>query len=145
MGRNRFVNGDVNRIELSDGDWIEVKKDLNTGDQKKLEAAGNGIPVRLADGTVHTPIDWAIYEIDRAVIFLTAWSFQDFTKDPPQPVALTRAAIVAMDPPDFEEMNKAIFNWVMQRAAEKNALRATRTSTLKSSPDAEPVPEVTSV
>lgn len=137
MKRQKFVNGDVHRIDISDGDWIEVKKDLNTGDQKRLEAAGNGVPIKLADGSMYTPIDWSIYEIDRAAIFLTAWSLQDGNG---QPVKLERAAICALEPMDFEEINTTIFKWVMARAAEKNALRAS----LALKKLGEPVPEVTS-
>jgi hypothetical protein len=36
MARNRFVIPDVVRLSLSDGDWIDVKKELNAGEQRKV-------------------------------------------------------------------------------------------------------------
>lgn len=146
MSRNRFVSTDTHKIPLSDGDWIEVKKDLNTGDQKRLEQAGSGTPIRINDGTIHTPIDWSRYEIERAAIFLTNWHVHRVDTDGiPVPVPLLDKdgkvqvdAIEALDPFDFEEINKAIFKYVMDRAAEKNALRAAQTPKIDVLPEPEP-------
>ena len=36
MGKNRFVTPDTARVELSDGDWIEIKERLTYGEQQRL-------------------------------------------------------------------------------------------------------------
>lgn len=127
MSKNRFTSGEVERLDLSEGDWVEIVKDLNTGEQKKLEAAGLKPPIAVSqpDGTfkIVSPIDWEVYEIDRAMIFLKAWSFRD-KEDRPKP--LTRDAVKALSPPDFEEVNQAIITYTIKRAAEKNAERVAR-------------------
>lgn len=116
MGRNRFNEPAVDRIPLSDGDWIEVKRDLDTGDAKKLEAAGMKNPIRMENGEIYTPIDWEVYELHRAMIFLTDWSFCDSTAKPRK---LSLDALRALKPPDFEEINTAIYSHIFARAKEK--------------------------
>ena len=38
MGRRRGVRPESVRLELSDGDWIDVKKQLNAGEQRRIFA-----------------------------------------------------------------------------------------------------------
>lgn len=129
MGRNRFVLPEVVRIPLSEGDWIEVKKDLNTGDQKLLESVGM-MYVKLPDGTVTGQVDWEVYELRRAMIFLKDWSFRD---EQDKPVALkTKEGLIsidalrALDVPSFAEVNAAILKHVVERTKEKKAEREAR-------------------
>lgn len=124
MARIRFIKPDIKRIYLSDDGWIEVKKDLNTGDTKLLEAAGMKPPVIL-DGKPFSSIDWGTYELERAMIFLTDWSFRG---EDDKPVQLSMAAVKNLDPRDFEEINTAIINHVFERSKEK---KAERDATLK--------------
>lgn len=119
MARNRFVSLNVDRIQLSDGDWIEVKQDLNTGDQKKLEAAGFKPPIMI-DGKIITPIDWEVYELHRAVIFLTDWSFRNADD---KSVPLNLDSLNALEPESFKEINDAIVKHTLDRVKEKNAQR----------------------
>lgn len=130
---SRFVKAEVQRLSISNGDWIEIRKDLNTGELKQLEAAGNGIPLRLADGSVYTPIDWAVYEVDRAAIFLLDWSIKgDDDKVVPLMVfnkelgrnIVDVTVLKALEPLSFAEINTAITEHVLRRSTEKNAERA---------------------
>lgn len=120
MGRNRFQAPEVERIPLSDGDWIEIKRDLNAGDNRKLEAAGLKPPT-VVEGKIISPVNWETYDFERAVIFLVDWSFRD--KDD-KPVKLTIDALKALTTGDFNEVNTAIFRYVMTHAAEKAAHKA---------------------
>lgn len=124
MARNRFTLSEVERIEISDGDWIEIKKDLNTGEVKRLESSGLKPPVTdVVTGKLVNPIDWEIYEIDRAVIFLQDWSFRDSSD---KPVKISRDSVKALDPATFEEINVAIFEHTVRRATEKKTLKTDR-------------------
>lgn len=121
MGRNRFVVTASTRIELSDGDWIEVKKELTTGDDKKREAAG--LVPTLIDGKVVHATDWEVYEIERNAIWITAWSFRD-AKD--TPVLLSVDAIRALDTDTFKEISDAINAHVEAIAAAKKPKTPTK-------------------
>lgn len=125
MGRNRFVTAEVDRVPLSDGDWIEVKRDLNTGDARKLEAAGLKPPV-MVEGRIISPIDWAVYDLERAIIFLVDWSF----KGPDdKPVTLNMDALRTLQPPDFDEINRAITKHTIERATAKKQLQGEKVPT----------------
>lgn len=135
MSRNRFVVQDFIRLPLSDGDWIEIKKQLNNGESKKLEAAGMKTPIRI-DGELITPIDWEVYEIERCLIFLLDWSLKGADD---KPVKISAAALRAMFPADFEEINRAIFDYIARVAKEKNAQRAMEASKNSESPESDQI------
>ena len=120
MKRNRVVRPDVTRITISDGDWIEVKNELNVGDQKKLEAAGLQPPIML-NGRPFQPIDWAVYELERALIFLTKWSLTG--GEPEGDIPLDFSGISSLDGETFEEINKAIFAHTVEMSKAKKARR----------------------
>lgn len=126
MSRNRFTVAEPHRIHLSEDEWIDVKKDLSNGDSKKLEAAGLDKPVSV-DGKIIRPIDWERYEIERAAIFLIDWNLRDGNnKEIPikrKDGSIDPAALRALNPEDFDEINTAIMEYTLARSAEKNALR----------------------
>lgn len=115
MGRIRFHAPIVDRIPISDGDWIEVKHKLNNGDQKRLESAGLKPPM-VVGGKIISPIDWEVYEIHRAMIFLTAWSLHG---PDDKPIDITVDALRALDTDSFEEINRAIYRHIAQVTAEE--------------------------
>jgi hypothetical protein len=39
-GRARFARGDAVRLELSEGDWVLVRRELSYGQQRRLAAFG---------------------------------------------------------------------------------------------------------
>lgn len=132
MGRVRVVSPGSDRVEISDGDWIEVKRELNTGDSKRLEGAGLKPPV-MVEGRVISPIDWTVYELERALIFLTDWSLKG-ADDKPLPLNLD--SLKAIDPPSFDEINNAIVKHTVDKAKEKNAQRALTTENSNQTSDA---------
>jgi hypothetical protein len=123
MGRNRFPTQKTVRCELSDGDWIEIKEDLNNGDTKQLEQSGVQPPRNDGTGRIVIPVDWAQYELERALIFLTDWSFRDAAD---KPVKITMDALKALEPETFVEVHKAISDHVVARAEAKKAERAAK-------------------
>lgn len=132
MGRtDRFVAAgelNVKRLSLTEGDWIEVRRRLNSGEDKALDNVGQMGPA-VVDGRVVFPIDWVRYEHERAMIWLLDWSFRDAND---KPVPLSLSAIKALDPLDFEEVNDAIIKHMAEYnrdTAAKKASRATRTPT----------------
>lgn len=125
---DRFVVPGSKKLELSDGDWIKVKKQLNTGDNRKLDIAGQMPLVKVGD-KVMFPIDWSRHDQEVAAIWLTDWSFKDGEgKDVP----LSMDAIQALDPATFDEAYVAI----VKHSAEVAAERASK----KSGPGTQPTP-----
>lgn len=100
MGRNRFVQPESKRIDLSDGDWIEVKKELTIGEEKTLQACG--IKRTL---TAPPSVDWPEYHIGRVAVWLTGWSFRG---PDDKPVPLSVAAIRSLDAETFGEITDAL-------------------------------------
>lgn len=126
MGRrNRFVKPETIRIDISDGDWIEIKKTLNNGEMKRLETVGLK-PATIIDGKFFQPIDWEVHDIERCMVFLTGWSIHD---ENDKPVEVSAASLRAMDPESFSEINSAIMKHVLDTVKEKNAARESQLKT----------------
>lgn len=83
MGRNRFIQVDnVQRIELSEGDFIDVKKILSWGEQQ--DSFGDIIKsLPLGEGAAQ--LDPKRLNIGKALTYIVAWSFCD-AHGVPQPV-----------------------------------------------------------
>ncbi len=134
MGINRFLKTESDRIFISGGDWIEVKKDLDTGDSRRLEECGKCAPVmiddRLPNGKTYTrpfyPIDWSRYELERAMIWLTDWSFQDANQ---KSVALSIDALRALDTETFAEISEVLSKRLIEVSEKKTKLREERMKT----------------
>lgn len=118
MGRNRFITPISKRIHISDGDWIEVKQELDAGDSRKQDSlAVVPVPIEVKGKVeIHDRVDFSQYEIMRTFLWLTDWSLcgPDGNRRP-----LTLEAVRSLDVDTFEEVNRAIFNHVMEMAAEK--------------------------
>lgn len=127
MGRNRFVISLPKRIPLSDDDWIEVKTELNAGDFKRIEAAGQMTPILADDASMPLgkrilyPIDWSRYELERTEIWLLDWSFSQDGKNIP----VTMDAIKRLDTDTFQEVSDAISKHSTEIAMAKKKLKDT--------------------
>lgn len=101
MARCRFVQPDVVRLPLSDGDWIDVKKTLNAGESRN-------VLTRLVK-TMHfnekAEIDPAQVGLSKVVEFLVGWSFVDANG---KSVPVSESAINNLDGDTYAELVKAI-------------------------------------
>lgn len=70
---NRFVQPEVVRLDLSDGDWLEVRKELSMGEARR--AMARTIKTMRADGRIEPDIEM----VGRAEIaaYILDWSFVD--------------------------------------------------------------------
>lgn len=134
MGRNRTVEATSDRIEISDGDWIKVKHELNVGDQKRLEACGLGAPMFIG-GQVIRPIDWEIHDLQRALIWLTDWSISG---PDGKTLELSFETLRVLDVDTFDEINKAIIKHRMEEAESKKAAREAAKTPVEKLPIPEP-------
>lgn len=100
MARNRFVKPQTVRLELSDGDWIEVKKELNAGEYRRVF----GRLVKDMRAGERAQLDPEQVGLTKVVEYLVAWSLEDNGK----PVEVTEGAINSLDAQTFGEIVKAI-------------------------------------
>jgi hypothetical protein len=111
----RFVIPESVRIDLKDGpngekNWIEVKKELTVGEEKKFRAAGMKNVRPGADASA-IEIDWSEMAIARVEAFLVDWSAtrpDPKNKDKNVAVPVTVSAIKSLSAEDFEEIDTAI-------------------------------------
>lgn len=115
MGICRFVYPERERLELSHGDWVEVKKRLGIGEQKKVENGGLR-RVQGKDGNAEVILDFDEYSFVRAEVYVLEWSFKN--RDD-KPVEVSPSAIRNLDPKSFFELDNAIMKHIEAQEAEK--------------------------
>jgi hypothetical protein len=111
-----FVVPETVRINLSDDEWIEVKKELNVGEERRHFSLASVSTV--IDGRVVEHTDWSMYEILRAQLWMTKWHVHDENGEVP-PLSLD--AIKALTVDVFEEINQAIISHATEQAEIKKA------------------------
>lgn len=111
MAKKRFASLDTVKLELSDGDWIEIKRDLTYGDYLDLQDASTQ---RDADDKVQ--LRMGEFWINRILVWAVDWSFEDEHGK----VALNRDAIRALNAEAASEINKALQDYIDQQEASKN-------------------------
>jgi hypothetical protein len=117
MGRNRFVKPSVVRLPLSDEDWIDVKRELTSGEQRHIFSQ----IVKEHRGGEKPILDTQKVGATRLIEYLVGWSLCDENG----PVALTPSAIDNLDGETFLEIVSAIdaheLKIEAERAERKNA------------------------
>src|SRR5262245_2929100 len=85
MPKDRFVKEATTRLDLSDGDWLEVRTRLSYGQQMRMQAAGldrhldapgpggSGAPA----GPRKVAVDLVAFQLARFRTYITRWSFVD--------------------------------------------------------------------
>jgi hypothetical protein len=116
MGKNRFVVPDTARVELSDGDWIEIKERLTYGEQQRLAGGALTRMSGTGDGAA-IDLDFERYNLLRMETWLVDWSFVGANG---KPVKLSRAAIAALDPDTAAEIDAALTKHIEEIEAAKN-------------------------
>ena len=115
MPKLRFVTPNVVRLDLSDGDWIEVKEQLTYAERQRLSGAMLRT-VKTGAGDNEMGVDFARYAVLRLQMYLTDWSFKG---EDDKPVALSAAAIENLSEDAAGEINGAIDTYLEEREAGK--------------------------
>lgn len=139
MGRSRVVLPETQKLDISNGDWLLVKKRLNHGERqamfaRKYESTPFGSRVNLTTVGLEKPVtyllDWSLVGPDGQQIVIKGLSAVE-----------VEHALNALDEDTFQEIVAAIdrHEAAMQkeRAAEKNAQGgASASPAISPSPDA---------
>lgn len=97
----RFVQPEVVRLNLSDGDWLDVRRELSTGEARR--AMAKTIKTMRADGRIEPDLEM----LGRAEIeaYIVDWSFVD-AQD--KRVPFSDAAMHNLTQSAYEEIEAAV-------------------------------------
>ena len=116
--RCRFVQPEITRLPLSGGDWIDVKKQLNAGEQRRVF----GRLVKAMHFNEKTEINPEQLGRSKLAEYIIGWSFVDANGSP---VPFSEAAIDNLETDTYRELVTAVDEHEArideERAAEKNA------------------------
>lgn len=99
-----FVDPDTRTLQLSGGDWLEVKTRLTYGAAQRLGSVSLK-SLQNDGGAQKFDIDLSTYKIERMAAYIVDWSAR--TPDG-RKVAVSRDAFAALDPVAAEEINDAL-------------------------------------
>lgn len=116
-----FAVPEVVRLNLKiEGEWIEIKKVLNAGEERKQAFLAKTHVV--VDGKLYDTVDWSEYEFLRDDLWITAWHIHDAQGNvPPKSVAALKALTVEK----FNEIDNAVLAYIINQATEKKKERMT--------------------
>lgn len=139
MARNRFPAPAVERLPVSEGDWIEVKRELTVGEEKDTTLLAMR-EISQDDGQIKFRPDYQLMPFARAVIYLVGWSFHNAKG----PVKLEDdqkkrlAQLRALDSESWQEIDTAIAEHEEKTSAAKKSQAGT-IDTATSSTSVEPL------
>lgn len=111
----RFVQPETVRLDLSDGDWIEVKKQLTWGEQQEFANCGLSPTVK---GPQELQVDWAQVARRRLLIWLVDWSLVGPNG---KLMPVTANSVNALDPETGDEIVEALDRHITALAEAKKA------------------------
>jgi hypothetical protein len=101
MSRCRFVQPGIVRLTLTDDEWIDVKRELNAGEQRRVMAGY----VKTMESGERPTIDPERLGKTRLLEYIVAWSFKGFTG---QPEPFDESALDCLDMDTYKELDEAI-------------------------------------
>jgi hypothetical protein len=116
---SRFASGAAEKLPLSDGDWVLVRRELSYAQQRRLAAAGlSGVPQALVEQGQgqELSVDLAAFDLEKLHTWLLDWSFTD---EDGQPVVVSRQSIEALTPETGEEISAALSEYIAEADAKK--------------------------
>ncbi len=126
MGRCRVVQPEVVRIEISDGDFLDVKKQLNIGEYRRQFAE-----VYKQSASGGQTIDLERIGKTKLLAYLVGWSFVDLSG---APLSVSESSVDALDTDTYQELVAAIdaheTTEQKARAARKNVQDGERASSV---------------
>jgi len=139
MGRNRFVQPETVRLDIGDGDWIEVKKRLTSGEARR---AYTGI-IKNATQDGKFAFDMNVLGRQELLAYLVEWSLigLDGKRVPIDTEARKEAAVDALDQDDFKTIDDAVTAHIAAMEAERADAKKLRDGVTTSSAIS-PSPEI---
>jgi len=119
--KRRGVKPETVRLELSDGDWVDIKRVLTVGEESDIAFKAMKT-IRTADSAAE--IDGALMRFLMAATYVQGWSLLDYDGQPikwpvSKPLDDRVAVLRALDRESMEELEAAIA--AHRESLEKNA------------------------
>lgn len=106
MGRKyRFVKPEMERLELSGGDWIEIKKRLNVGELRKMQLGGLSMKAQPGSGDMEMVANMEQFGMAKVRAYLLDWNLVDENE---KPIPYTEDALSGLGEADYNEIETAI-------------------------------------
>ncbi len=105
MGKSRFVKAETVRLDLTEGDWIEIKRQLRNYDRDRLRGAMIATISQDAEGDQEWTPDFARGNEMKALAWVVDWSLCD---DKGKQVDFGRDAWRNLDPNTADEISEAL-------------------------------------
>jgi hypothetical protein len=115
MARNPFVKPEVVKLNLAEGDWVDVKKFLSAGEEARMSGAGLR-QMTQDDGKPSFTLDFERLRISQVSAYVVAWSFVDSAGNQTKP---TPENISALSPDVLKEIGDAIDEHIKRMEEEK--------------------------
>ena len=127
MARCRFVQPEVDRLQLSDGDYVDIKRELSAGEQNDL------LGDLIEDYTAGEKVKLKPKEVARARLraYIVGWSFTD---PDGRPVPVSASSIYNIDQDTQAEIVAAIDAHEAVRKAQREEERKNLTGVSGSNP-----------
>lgn len=104
MARNPFVKPEAVRLDLTEGDWVDVKKFLTAGEEARMSGAGLR-QMTQDDGKPSFTLDFERLRIAQVSAYVVGWSFVDANGNQTKP---TPENISSLSPDVLKEIGDAI-------------------------------------
>lgn len=129
---SRVVRPETDTLQISDGDWLLVKKRLSHGDQQEAfankyitDAFGQRVNLRRAG-------------MDKVLAYLLDWSLTGLDDKPlaikGQPIEVVESALNLIDPESFTEISAAIDAHELAEATKRAEQKKTRSGSKDGDP-----------
>ena len=115
MPRNPFVKPEVVRLDLAEGDWIDVKKFLTAGEEARMNGAGLR-QMTQEDGKAAFTLDFERLRLAQVAAYVVAWSFVDAKGNQTKP---TPENVSALSGDVLKEIGDAIDTHLQRMEEEK--------------------------
>jgi hypothetical protein len=129
---SRFVRPETVKLDLSEGDWILIKKRLTAGEQRdafnRAYVQGDDDKFVVHPGRIGLSmlsaylLDWSLTDADGQQVIIRG-----------EPIAIVEQTLNGLDPDDFNELRIAVEQHEKRMIAERESEKKTRAGATASS------------
>jgi len=117
--KRMFVKANRVRLTIFSGEhWIDIKERLTIGEQKAIDHSGITSVATANKTKGNLQLDLGEFSFARAMAYILDWSLVD-DDEPTKRIPFNRAALEALSPEAFEEIENAISAHIESRDAVK--------------------------
>ena len=105
----RFAKPDTTRLDVGDGDWIEVRNELSVAESRSLQDSSFDATQEFGNTDEKVKpkisINWSVFSLHRAKAYITKWNAMD---EDGKPVPVNLDSLGALDEESMQRIEQAI-------------------------------------